>query len=728
METFVVKDIANALGITVRSVQIRAKKESWEHELRSGRGGKIPHYYTNSLPGDVQAALSITHSQSDSTDVSGIEIGKGLAKKDKLTQEISQSRKQQSLKQFAGLKGTAKLRAETAIGILKAAQLFQKRTELPKVKAWKLFCVHYNNGKANLDQLREHKATISYATLARWEKQYNEEGITGLTGRYGKNKGNGLIDSSPEMLNYCQALIQEYPHIKGERLHELLQMRFDELFKIPSASTCRDWLRRWKQENQELFMSLVDPSGWQNSRMVAFGSKSEDITQINQLWEFDSTPADVMLLDGRYSIVGVIEVFTRRVKLVLKPTSNAEAIALLIRKAILDWGLPQVARTDNGSDYLSAHITSVWDALDIENDITNPYSGWEKPFIERFFRTFSHGMAELIQGYIGHNVAERQQISKRLTFEKQLLERKQKGAERVAINVSLTAEQFQSFIDQWVEHEYHHRKHRKLACTPFQKFTQHTQQIQRLDDERVLDVLLAPVPGQKGFRIVNKSEGIQVEGGSYIHPELGAYIGERVYCRWNPKDVGKIYVFHALHHHFICEAINPEIANNGLTVKEIAHQAKQIQRAKLKEQRKAFRKNVAKQNVGDVAQQYIDHKTQLNGGLNAFPKPSEQVSTNITQAAEQALQASQPKQTGYTEQQLTQLEQRRKELELAESLANDTPIFKNDHHKARYLTQRLLEHASSVTPVEKAWLHAYRANNKASARMLDKLFEVPQQQ
>ncbi len=39
---------------------------------------------------------------------------------------------------------------------------------------------------------------------------------------------------------------------------------------------------------------------------------------------FDSTPADVMLKDGRHSIIGVIDLYSRRVKLHVSKTSQRE--------------------------------------------------------------------------------------------------------------------------------------------------------------------------------------------------------------------------------------------------------------------------------------------------------------------------------------------------------------------------------------------------------------------
>jgi putative transposase len=719
---YTAKQISLALSVADRTVRTRANKENWPFTQQTGRGGQIPHYKLADLPADVKTAL-VTQSQPEQQDTNVSRRAQNAAtlliKTATTDKQIIAQQKQVALKAFAGLSGIAQARAVEKVNLLTAAKEFQRSTGQPKVKAWSEFCDLYNSNHPSIDQSQfTHHNRISYISLSRWEKAYSTKGITALVGDYGKNKGTGIIDSTPELKEYCLALIQTYPHIKGERIADMLEAEFNGKYPIPAASTCRTWLSSWKTENQELYMSMFDPSAWQNKRMVAFGNMSISTIRINQLWEFDSTPADVMLVDGRYSIVGVIDVFTRRVKLVLKPTSNAEAIALLLRNTILDWGLPEVARTDNGADYLSHHITTVWNSLEIENDITNPYSGWEKPFIERFFRTFSHGIVELMQGYIGHNVTDRERITKRLTFAQQLIERREKGADKIALDVQLTAAQFEEKMNQWLEHHYHHTEHGGIKCTPFEKFTQHQQTIKRLEDPRMLDVLLSPVPGD-GFRTITKSNGISVEGGSYIHAELGAYIGERVFCRWNPKDVGKIYVFHALHGHFICEAVNPEIAGQDITMAH-AMEAKRIQRAQLTDQRKTFKKLAKQHDVSQAAQTYLDYKSGQNGGLNAFPKPSQNITTVATQSATTAMQNQS---NGYTEQQISSFEQRRKELIEIEKTGNEiaaTPVFVGgDNQKARYLTQ--LSVGTELPPVEKAWLHQYRRANTAAARMLDEI-------
>ncbi|WP_299072788.1 Mu transposase C-terminal domain-containing protein [uncultured Paraglaciecola sp.] len=717
-------DISLVLGVSKRTVQIKAKKEGWPFTLVNANGGKTASYSIEDLPPEIAQKVNkyfaVKVIPQTSAAIKGSAAGRHISEVEQNHKKVQLKVRQDSLKNLAGMQGEKLQRALSKVQIIEAVKEFQARTKLPKIKSVDEFCRLFNENVISLnEEVYSVCKSLSRATYLRWEKTYNTQGVTALAGNYGKAKGSGIIDSNLEIKEFCLALIQEYPHITGQRIHELLQAQFNSKYPIPSASTCRHWLKTWKNENSSLYMSMFDPSAYNNKRMTAFGSMSANIIRINQLWEFDSTPADTMLTDGRFSIVGVLDVFTRRVKLILKPTSNAEGIALLIREALIDWGKPEIARTDNGADYLSAHITTVWNSLDIINDITNPYSGWEKPFIERFFRTFSHGIAELVKGYIGHNVSDREKISARLTFAERLMEKREKGAQKVALDVQLSSTEFQAFIDQWVDSHYHHTEHSELGCTPFEKLTEQKQTISFIEDERILDVLLAPVPSQKGFRTISK-EGISVDGGYYIHANLGEYVGERVFCRHNPNDIGKIYVFHALHGHFICEAINPEIADNDITI-EHAQEARKLQRSKLAIQRKAFKSLAKTHDVSDAAQKYLDFRTEQTKGLTAFPKPSKDFTNDVISTAQDALK-NKPTVPEYSQEQINVFEARRKELEIIEGINTTTSVYKNDHHKARCLT--IQKRDASITNLDKAWLHKYRNANPNAAKMLDKSFSA----
>lgn len=704
------REIGNLLGVSDRVIRRNAKRDNWPFRLVTVRGGKAPIFDIENIPADVKARVLKKHAAMSTFNNVDIQT------KAELSKEISSSRKLEKVTEFSKLPELVQARAQVTLSILQNALLTQSNLQAPKKVAWNNFCQDYNNRElAFSKEVYDQRPTLSYKTLERWNKAFNKDGIFGLVDKYGTNKGKGLIDKSAELKDFCVALIHKYPHIKGEHLHQLLVTQFEETHAIPSASTCRAWLKRWQEENASLFMSLHNPSGWQNKFMSGFGNMSEEVAHINQIWEFDSTPADVMLKEGRYSIVGVIDVFTRRVKLILKPTSNSEAIALLVRKAILDWGVPEIAKTDNGADYLANRIVISWNALEVENRITNPYSGWEKPFIERFFRTFSHGIAELLEGYIGHDVAEREKISGRLTFANRLMERKEKGAERVGINVELSAAEFQKIMDQWVEFHYHHKKHRTLKCTPFEKFNQHRQSIKRIGDERALDILLAPVSGN-GIRTVSK-EGISIDSRKFIHAELGPYIGEQVLCRSNNEDVGKIYVFHRLHGHFICEAIDPELVDSGIAQKH-AMEARKAQKRELAAQRKAVRQSVKNADLSDLAQKFLDHQESKNGSMTSFPKPSELATTDSIKSAQAAL-AAQDKPNEYSPEQKASFAERRKKIEDLKAIEKEwsMPTFTSEFQRAKWLTETDVN--SSISPIDKAWLHDYRRSNKTSAGVLD---------
>ena len=70
--------------------------------------------------------------------------------------------------------------------------------------------------------------------------------------------------------------------------------------------------------------------------------------------------ADALLEDGRHSILAVIDLYTRRAQLHVSKTSRAAAVAHVTQKALLAWGVPAIAKTDNGQDYVSNQINRIF--------------------------------------------------------------------------------------------------------------------------------------------------------------------------------------------------------------------------------------------------------------------------------------------------------------------------------------------------------------------------------
>ena len=117
----------------------------------------------------------------------------------------------------------------------------------------------------------------------------------------------------------------------------------------------------------------------------------------------------------------------------------------------------------------------------------------------------------MLSGYIGHNVSDREKINARLTFAQRLTERREKGADKVALDVSISSTDFEKFINSWLDYHYDHTEHSELKCTPFEQFTQHQQTIKRLDNERLLTFYLHRYPAKKDLEpLVKKVSALRV--------------------------------------------------------------------------------------------------------------------------------------------------------------------------------------------------------------------------
>ncbi|WP_022944629.1 Mu transposase C-terminal domain-containing protein [Pseudoalteromonas ruthenica] len=722
MKTLTALQIAAYLLVSKRSILKQAKEENWAYEEVRGRGGKIREYIIENLPAHVSVQLmeAIIRENQSSAFESGTAYSAMKKKLEQLDKAEIVRNKQENLKGLIAAQDIPP-KAQAKYELLKAALCFIEENGQPKVAGFDLFSELYNQGLIeSCLPLKSLVPSVSRITLIRWQKAVDTRGVAALAVKV-KRSGKSIIESDQELKDFCVAMVCDYPHVKATHIREGLLSRFSETNKgIPAETTIRDWLTKWKKENASLYTKLTNPDAWKNKFMSAMGKMDESVTKINQLWEFDSTPADVMLTDGRHSLIGIIDVYTRRPAVVVHPTSNSEGICLVIRKAILDWGIPDVARTDNGADYTSIQIESVFDALEIEHQTTRPFSGEEKPYIERFFRTFSHGIAELLTGYIGHNVAERQNIEARKTFAERLAKRAAPGKKNEPVKVNLTSEQLQQFIDDWIANLYMHRPHGNLGGkTPHEILAASRDQIRVINDERLLDVMLQPVPSNQGRRTVGK-EGIKVSGGIYIAPELGAVIGDEVLCKWDPKNAGRIYVFNRLNKEFVCIAVDPEIESAGLTRQEIAELAKRNQKAVTAEKIKQAKRIAKSINVSNIANEVLEHHKRQNQAITAMPKRRVEHKSSMMDSALLALEAERP---ALGEERLNEIDKKRAELQReAEAAAiNPAPIFKNTNDKAMYLKQQRLER--DLTGKEKGWLSIWEQQNRAMSSRLDSLIE-----
>ena len=423
-------------------------------------------------------------------------------------------------------------------------------------------------------------------------------------------------------------MLVEYPEIKPANLYKAMQAEFNGRLTLPSQRSLQRWIVSWLEKNKQVYLSVVSPDEWKNKYMCAVGDASERATGLNTLWEFDATPADVMLTDGRHSITGAIDVYSRRLKLLVTKSSTALSVTRVVREAILDWGVPQIAKTDNGADYKSTHVRDVFERLGVQQEFCRPFCGWEKPHIERAFRTFSHDIAELLGGYIGHNVSERKKIESRKSFSDRIFEKD------AVIDIELSSAELQKFCDEWVDHVYHHNVHDKLKCTPNEMVRNWSQPISIIPNERLLDVLLSE---PAGTRTVTK-KGVKLDNNFYIHADLFNHTGDEVQIYYDENDIGNVYVYD-LDGAFICQAEDATVT--GVSRAEVAAKAKEVQREAVQETRRKLKKSAKKVTKRDVAQQIIEHRKKENIKQNTleFPKTEINHESKGLDAAMDAIQA-----------------------------------------------------------------------------------------
>lgn len=487
---------------------------------------------------------------------------------------------------------------------------------------------------------------FSAKTLQRWVAERDAGRLAKLGGAYGNRRGTGVLDTAEDgaVADFLAGAIVANPHWTADHLRDQVADRFGATLNtvsqktgemkavpLPDHRTFQRWVSKWREDHQDALLRLTDPDKWKNKRRFSGKNMNHWVTRPNQLWEADASPADALVLDGRYAIYAVVDIAPRRMKVLVTKTPKTAAMLSLLRRCILDWGMPEILRTDNGSDFTSYEFKRALAALGIQHDIRNPFSPWEKGSVERAIGTLQRGVMPLLPGYIGHSVADRKAIEGRKEFAKRLGE-----SEAKAFCVSLTHQEMQAAIDSWVENKYHHAPHAGLGGkTPFQALAAYTGPIRWIADERALDLLLAPIAGKDGIRTVTKT-GIRADNATFIHPDMP--IGEDVLCRHDPEDMGRLYVYTADGREFICVAECPE--RLGINPGEAVRAVREAQAVRMAEEIAPLQREIRNMKPRDAIDAVLRVAEAKASNVVALPKPTETHTTPALEAAADALAPS----------------------------------------------------------------------------------------
>lgn len=593
---------------TQRGVLMRAQSEGWQARPREGRGRTGYEYLSTDLPLEAQQALAAQATGAIKPIVDAIAAGR-QAKQTAQVQACATSMAKYgiNLEAAGGFDPTRNPR-------LDLFQRFEKYHALRGTAVWPAICEFVQVWAAG--HIEAHPGTrlayptIPAKTLDKWYRSWRTQGIEALLERKPrKDKGNTALSRDEDLFDAFLAALAEMHDPTARQVQRVIR---DQLGadRTPPTKSIQRWLREFKATNAPALLMFKNPDGYKNKYRTAFGSQSDGITRPNQQWQQDSTIGDAQqradlafnLVDQgtgevrRHAIIASIDVFTRRAKVVVAPTSSSNAVKAVTRQCIQAWGKPEQIKTDNGKDYTAQDFDFALTSLGVEHLLCTPFSPEQKPYVERFIGTLMHDLFPMLEGFVGKSIAERKAIESAKSF-----------AQRFGlggIDLRMGAQQLQRVIDGWLD-EYHNRVHSTLGCSPNEMAERHTHKIVRLDD-RALDIFLMAVAG-KGTRVVAK-RGIPLGSAWFAAPELAGHVGSTVRCRQDELDLGTLHVF-AMDGSYICKALDHSML--GINRGELAARSMAIEKATIKPMVDQLRKSMKKRLTQQAVQSIYGEREQV---------------------------------------------------------------------------------------------------------------------
>ena len=606
---------------TKRAFQIKAKSGDWKSRVRENSYG-VHEYEFSSLPLELQTLIA--EQMASKGKIKDIPVTKTNTTEDKKA---------------------AKAAAKTIV--LQQVNQYLQKAPGSKTAAMASFVkIYCSKGFPNIPQwVYEAVPSVTDRSLWRWRKQRQNDDFNALGRSRNARKKTGILDLAEDgaVARYIAAIITKQPHLNAEHVQDLCLAQFGDtltgeypktgkVFKesMPTLRTFQNWIARWKVENADVLEKITNPDGYKNKRQIAIGRADAGIECLNQLWEIDASPADVLCVDGRYSIYAIIDVWSRRAMFSVSKTACTEASLSLVRRAIMEWGVPEAIKTDNGADFISRRFTTALAHLGIEQPLCQPFTPESKPHVERVIGTLQRGLMPLLDGYVGHSVADRKQIEARKAFAQRLGESADK-----AFAVKLTHEDLQARMDAWASDKYAHRPHSGINNqSPFERAASWPYPIKKIEDERALDVLLSPLAGQDGYRTITK-KGLRINNGYFYAPGLELHVGARVFVRHDDEDMGRVFVFDE-DGQFICEAINHD--RLGVDRRQAAMLAKASQKKHLAEKSAELKRDMRKITPEKMAEDVLAVAREKSSKLSKFPSQSEAYTNEALEEASKAFE------------------------------------------------------------------------------------------
>ena len=416
----------------------------------------------------------------------------------------------------------------------------------------------------------------------------------------GRPAGSGFFDRNPEVSAAVEALVADAKVSSRNLMKLLAALGFAEL---PSPRTLRRHVKELEQRNLLLFTARRDPDRFKSLYRPALGRMDATVTYAHEMWEIDTTKADVLCTDGRKNVLGIIDRWSRRARFLVVESESAQSVRRMLVTTIAAWGvMPAILKVDNGSGFINASVGSALDLLQIKLDPCLPGTPEDKPHVERLFGTFNRERAALLPGFSGHSVADASKLRAKA--------KKETGRAQIVAGISST--QLQTVLDAWVDGEYHQRTHTSLRMSPMEKWQRSPSPARAAPDETVLKVALS---AYVGIATVSK-RGVRWKNGRYWSPALVAHMGRQVVMRRDEDDLGALFLFDG-EGNYIDTAVNAE--RSGMSEQAFAMAARHQMTAHMNAARDELRRKQRTYSIEQARDELLRAEAEAAGKLVHLP-------------------------------------------------------------------------------------------------------------
>lgn len=604
-QTYSAREIAEALGVAKRTVNLRASRERWPRALVHSNGGESCAYPADGLPDDVRAALAGPSGADEPAPVSAPS-----------TVAVSA---------YEAAPAYNRVRADQRLAVLKAWDAWRaQHPDEPLMEARPAFLAAW--------AARGEKG-VSVSSLLRWEADYRAKGLDGLVPDYGKSAGRTTI---PELARATfLALYLNQTKLSIARCREMtIGALKSQGIQVPSE----DAFRRLVQSlDQELVVFAREGEGTWANTAAPFQQRTFEHQASNDTWVGDHRRFDVFCKGAKRGqavrpwISAWLDQRSRCVvgwHIHLNPCSDT--ILLSFRHGALERGIPREWYIDNGTDYRSHGITgaggrrgprrggesprgaeqrylSLADQVGIEK-VTFAIPGTpQAKVVERFFKTMKDHFDRLQPSFTGGTVDEKPEQVAQVVKDWDSLP---------------TVEELAAAFETWVRHDYNRRPHGELGgeC-PEAVWAAKLEAKRTAPADRLrLMMLKATRP------YVLRRNGIELFGVWYDAAELTGLFGRKVYVRYDPANMGTIAVYDT-DDRFLCEATNRAVAAHGAD-QELVREASKEKARKLRRVKEGLKAQAELAKRPDVIDAFM---AQRKADAEAHPIPVPAVPTELVQ-------------------------------------------------------------------------------------------------